>query len=529
MKRRGFPDGWFSSGVDPEKLSPNVVGADRWDRAIHERMLAEAAALAAATDTLAEVAPTGRPLMADLFNSLHKAAPEIVEPTAVRPDHMINRSVMQEAFDLSEWQSVRNYTRGDDVAAAMAAASLEPDIETLLDRQQLLAKQAEQLQETMAQLAAAQAEKVDLDEMVERWMSPDADPAVSAEQMEAIAGQGEGLDAQIDQLSEDAEAQGAALVEQLEREAPSTQATLARAMGRASQAARDAANMSRAWGLEPGTLQRMPADQRLALAKRLNSPRLRRIAELFGPMRNLAMTEQMRKTEHAVDEVVGVTIGSDLERVIPTELVKLGDPLRSQEFFRDFAEHRLPMWQLEGQEKVGKGAIILAEDGSGSMRGEPELWAKAVMLCLMHIARQQKRVFRLIHFGSPGQIKVISFEKPSDYTIERILDAAELFFGGGTDLVTPLNQAVEWLRLEHAEKAFVTADIVLVTDGIVGVPEQWRSWFEEEKARLKFALWGILIGMPRDSEPVYTLADHRTCDVRSLMTGEEVRDVFRAV
>lgn len=529
MKRRGFPDGWFSSGVDPDKLSPHTVHSDRWDRATHARMLAEVAALAAATDTLAEAAPTGRPLMADLVHSLHKAGPEIKDSTAIRPDHMINRAVMLEAFDLSEWNSVRSYTRGDDVATAMAAASLEPDIETLLDRQQLLADQAQQLQETMAQLAAAQAEKVDLDELVERWTSPDADPAEAAEQMEEVAGQGEGLDAQIEQLSEDAEAQGAALVEQLEREAPSTQATLARAMGRASEAARDAANMSRAWGIEPGVMQRMPADQRLALARRLNSPRLKRIAELFGPMRNLAFTEQMRKTEHAVDEVVGVTIGSDLERVIPTELVKLGDPLRSAEFFRDFAEHRLPMWQLEGQEKVGKGAVILLEDGSGSMTGEPELWAKAVMLCLLHIARQQKRAFRLIHFGSPGQIYEISFEKPSDFTIERILDAAEIHFSGGTDFMTPINRAIEHLHREYAEKAFVTADCVMVTDGICGVTEQWKAWFEEEKQRLKFAFWGILIGMPRDTEPVYTLADHKTCGVRDLVSGEDTRQLFRGI
>lgn len=529
MTRHSYPDGWFSSGVDPEKLSKHVVGADRWDKQSYERMKAEAAALAAAGETLAEAAPTGEPLMADVFWSLHKAGPEIVDPAAVRPDHMINRSVMEEAFDLTEWKSVRNYTRGDDVAAAMAAASLEPDIETLLDRQKMLQDQAQELHETMAQLAAAQAEKVDLDELVERWTSPDADPDEAAEQMEGVAGQGEGLDAQIEGLAEQAEAQGAALVEQLQREAPSTQATMARAMGRASESARQSANMSRAWGLEPGTLQRMPADQRMALAKRLNSPRLKRIAELFGPMRNLAMTEQMRKTAHAVDEVVGITLGSDLERVLPSELVKLGDPLRRTEFFRDFAEHRLPVWELEGKEKVGKGAIILLEDGSGSMEGEPELWAKAVMLCLMHIARKQKRVFRLIHFGSPGQMYEISFEKPSDYTIERILDAAEIFFRGGTDFMGPINRGVEYLRKEHAERGFVTGDIVMVSDGLAGVTEQWKGWFEEEKDRLKFALWGILIGMPKDTEPIYTLADHKCCDVRDLATGGDVRQLFRGV
>ncbi len=539
-----IPDKFWSSGVDPDKLSENVVRTNKWDRRDFKRMEAEAAELAAAGKALADFAPTGAPLMADTFHSLHKAAPHLEDPMEVKPSHLINLAVMSEAQELTEHRSARSYCRNDDVSSALLAASLEPDLETLLDREQILQREAEKLQETMVNLAAANQEKIDIDEMFERWTGEGSngedgegegsgatagEGTPSQEELEAMEARAAELQGQIDDLSDEAESQGAAVSEQLRRDIPSIRAHLAQSFERAVENTRQISAMTRAWGLEPGTMRRLPAEERIALAKRLNTPRMRRIAELFGPMRNLAMAEQMRKTPEAMDEVVSITLGRELERMLPSELMKLGTE-REDEFFKDFAEGRLPVYELEGKDKVAKGAIIYCEDGSGSMSGEPEHWAKAVMGCLLNIARKQKRAFHLIHFGSPGQTYVVSFAKPSDYTVDKILDAFEISFGGGTCFSTPINVAVDKIRHEYEATGFTDSDIVFASDGLCSVSEQFKAWFKEEQDRMGFTLWGIIIGMPKESEPLYSLAEGKVCDVRDLTAnGSEVRSIFGGV
>lgn len=542
-----IPDKWWSSGVDPDQLSEEVIKTDKWDRADLARMEAEASELAAAGMALADFAPTGGPLMADTFHSLHKAAPRLKDPKEIKPTYLINHAVMGEAQELTEHRSARSYTRGDDVTAALLAASLEPDLETLLDREQLLQREAEKLNETMSALAAARDEKVDIDEMFERWTGQGQPGAEGEEGGESAEGEGQGsggpsedelqkmearakeLQGEIDKLSEEAEAQGAAVTEQLQRDTPSIRAHLAQSFDRAVENTRQIASMTRAWGLEPGVMQRLPADERIELAKKLNTPRMRRIAELFGPMRNLAMAEQMRKVPEAMDEVVSVTLGQDLERMLPTELLKLGSD-RDDEFYKDYAEGRIAQYEMAGKDKVAKGAIILCEDGSGSMSGEPERWAKAVMGCLLNIARKQKRAFHLIHFGSPGQTHTVSFEKPSDYTVDKILEAFEIFFASGTCFTTPINVAVDKIRHEYEATGHTDSDIVFVSDGLCGVSEQFKAWFREEQDRMGFTLWGIIIGMPKESEPLYSLADGKVCDVKDLTAnGSEIRSIFSGV
>jgi uncharacterized protein with von Willebrand factor type A (vWA) domain len=184
---------------------------------------------------------------------------------------------------------------------------------------------------------------------------------------------------------------------------------------------------------------------------------------------------------------------------------------------------------MRGTERKAQGGIILCEDGSGSMHGERELWAKAVMLCLLHLARMQKRPFHLIHFGSPGQFKRISFFDEADFNIDRVLEAAELFFGGGTDFQTPLSKALELLQDEHRSKGAVEGDVVFVTDGMCGIPEQFLEDFKKEQERLDFVVWGVNIAGSRGDEPLATICDGRVATVKDLLSGQDIRQVFAGV
>jgi uncharacterized protein with von Willebrand factor type A (vWA) domain len=180
---------------------------------------------------------------------------------------------------------------------------------------------------------------------------------------------------------------------------------------------------------------------------------------------------------------------------------------------------------MRGSEKVGKGGIVFCMDNSGSMAGLPEMWSKAVGLATLAIAKEQKRSFYGIHFGSAWELECFDFRRVEDMTLDRVLDFAEFFFGGGTDFMVPLTKAHSILLEEEADKGFIEGDIVFVTDGICAVRNDWLEHFQDEKARLGFRTWGILIGTtPR--APLTDICD-TVVTLRDMVGPEPVRQMFR--
>lgn len=518
---------FLTSGIDPRKLSAFVTAnVSKWNREDWERMLEELAPLVAATDSLTEVTKTGQPFMADAFWSFFKAVTDLHGPNAVRPDHLINLLIRQEMEELSEWAQLRRYTQGDDVASAMACVTIEPDVETLFDRQQKRQEELDELLKQMQAFAESQAQLHDLDAMVEQMMADDPEnPELEGLQAEAEAGA-----AALGEMGEALQAAGQAICEAMGGDKIDIRLSMKDALGKALDEARSMAMSGDAWGLEPGEIKRMDANERMALAKKINgNPKLKRIAEIFGKSKPVLFLEQERKVEYARTEVHSLTEGDDIEHLLPEEILRLADPDLELEFLADFAEGRLQQYHLEGEEKVAKGAIIWCEDGSGSMAGEKELWAKAIGLCLLHLARKQNRRFYAIHFGSPGEYKVFDFAKPSDFVPAKIFAFAELFFDGGTDFETPLNVAVQHLQEEYRTTTRVEGDIVFCTDGLCQVKPRWLDWFLEEQSRLKFLTYGIIIGGRRDAEPLRSICDGRVATPRDMLGGGDVREVFRAL
>lgn len=285
-----------------------------------------------------------------------------------------------------------------------------------------------------------------------------------------------------------------------------------------------------AWGTDPGAIRRMNAEDRLALARRLNNDKFKRVADLFGPMKNLMMTEQSRKTTAVPEEIYDLETGNNLSRILPSELLLLADVDTSWEFLRRYEEHGLLQYAMEGQEHLARGGIIMCEDGSGSMHGEREMWAKAVMLCLLHLARQQKRSFRLIHFGGPGAYKLIEFVKPEDFTLDRILDAAEIFYGGGTDFFTPMRKSLDLLEADFGQTGDTRADVVFVTDDECHVDPTFMDEYLTSMKNMKSTTWGISVsGGERRKGALDSMSEGKVAKISDFGSGEDVRSIFRGV
>lgn len=409
---------------------------------------------------------------------------------------------------------------GDEIGAALALIAMEPEYETLWDRLKNERKLAQQL--AQQEQALEQQEKT-VEELMKELEGLNPEDESWQEAQQNYQDNQDLLNQLRQQLAEGA----AALSEQLDQDGPMIKNRVRSIVKKGLEEVGNAEASAQAWGLERGQLIRLDAATRLELANRLKNPRLKHIAELIGPMQRLAFAEQLRKTTHARDEVYDLSQGNDLERVLPLELMGIRHPLMRLDFYKRYINDELVQYELRGQERVAKGGIIVCEDGSGSMSGEPEMWAKAVSICCLQIAKAQDRSFYGIHFGSPGEIYCKDFRDPRNVTFEDVLDWAEVFFNGGTDFMTPLSKALEILQEEFQEKGAVSGDILFITDGACGVPEEWLQLFKEEQKRIGFRVFGCVIGGSRMSEPLRTICDGRVLTVADLKSGNDMRDIFR--
>lgn len=568
----GFLSSWLTGkrAPDPSRLSRRTIKTDKWDREDYENLLKNMPDFDGQRDRLCDSVDTGNALTADTFFAFFKTDPQDVDREDIRPDYMINDHVKNEMRGLREYDELRALgTVGDDVNSALAFMTMRPELESIYDKlrkEQELAdqmqKEMEQLHETEQNICTCNWIPLDWgppqemppagyveppeDECGDRYYYPDAPQCEGGEEGEPPKhqppgkdGEGQGptdfqsnqelLNRQAQMMRDGIKDKQQQIEQGLKDKAPQIRGGLQKGLSDAVNDAKDSQNSAEAWGLDPGTLQRLPAAERLALAKRLNNPRLKKIAELFGPMKRLMFTEQSRRVNHATDEVYDISKGNDLSRVLPVQFGKLQNPLTKLDFYKDYVEGNLLQYEMRGEEKVGKGGIIYCEDGSGSMSGTNEMWAKAVGLCLLNLAKEQKREFRAIHFGGPNQIWEIAFTKPEDFTTENILAFAEIFFGGGTDFMTPLSRALDHLKGEFDSRGAVHGDIVFATDGACGVQPTWMEEFKGEQNRLNFKVWGIVIGGHTESEPLATICDSRVCRVQDLQGGEDVRNIFGGV
>jgi len=80
------------------------------------------------------------------------------------------------------------------------------------------------------------------------------------------------------------------------------------------------------WRISDGELERTDFDTRAKLAQRLRSGRLAQFTRLIGRFRQMAAAQRARRVENVPGEVVGIELGGDLPRLLPSGLANLALP-----------------------------------------------------------------------------------------------------------------------------------------------------------------------------------------------------------
>lgn len=473
-----------------------TVKQDAFDLATFKELKASAEQIQIKEKEGSAVLKTFSPLMQDTFAGLYKYSPEVRPEGDMKSSHRVNHALINKAKDTDQWNQLRNYTKLDPVNSAMAtitiANKLVEVIKTELKEEAELANKLCAAEDTASQCNSQAQSLSDIAGQAQGAQKTQFKKQASAAQKKA---------AQANQNLQQ-------LQQQMDAQLPGMQQKARQAMRQAEQDAlnevKETSELMESWGNEPGQIIQLPVEKRLELAQRLSSnKKMKKLAKMIGRFRRLAIHAQKTKINHSQDEVHDLEQGSDLNRIIPSELMLLRNPTTKLEFGRKFTEGKLMQYKLKGTEKAGKGPIVVCIDQSGSMAGDKELWSKAVALGLLEIAQMQKRNFAAIGFGSKGdnlkfdeatkkneykQDLVTVIEKNERNIIPKVLHIAEYFLGGGTDFESPLDKAMEIIQ----EVEFKKADIVFVTDGECGVNEEWLSKFKELKKQKEVRIHTVL-------------------------------------
>ena len=287
----------------------------------------------------------------------------------------------------------------------------------------------------------------------------------------------------------------------------------------------DATQEAESWGMVVGGGHQSSPGRQIELGKRLaGNDKLKKLAKMVGRMKHHALALRRKSFERTNDEVFEVGVGAELSRLLPSELAGLRHPLLRKDFIRRFVDNELLQYDLRGVEEQGKGPLIVCLDGSSSMLGDKEIWAKALTLTLLEIARRERRLFRAICFSSadaPLYSVDLNARVRHEAAMDKVMELAEYFPGGGTDFEKPLDAALACIQ----ESRFQRGDIVFITDGECRVHADWAERFATQKNALGFSLFSILIDVGTSSLGSLTPFSDRMTSV-SQLTSEEARDVF---
>ncbi|WP_031102456.1 VWA domain-containing protein [Streptomyces sp. NRRL S-146] len=528
---------WLGLGGDtpPVPKATAAVVADRFDTMAWRETYDQAPRLAELAEELNEKYDHTTDLLGDVFLAAYKVTPKVRGRDEMDSSRLVNHQVVTSMVTSPEFEELHRETAGDPYAAAMAVLAQASALRRMLEQSRRAAEQAQQA-------GAAQAAAEEAGRAVGVTFQRAADAADDdGDVPEAEASAVQRTVDHAEDAAEEARQANEAVGQALAAVTPGIRAAARRALAEAAEAAREEAALMRAWGVEPGQLERMSFEQRATLAERLRGGRLGQFADLIGRFRQMATGERAHKVEHAPGELVGITLGDDLGRVVPSEIAQLGVPALRAVFAAKFAESRLMLYDSRGEHPTGRGAIIACVDCSYSMASPPvgaaaaeitsEAWAKACALALLDQARQAKRDFVGILFSSATQVSMHAFPASESAPIERVIDFAEHFFAGGTNFEAPLSAAAEVLEAEFNTEGRARGDIVLITDGECGVGEDWMHHWNDTRHRLGFRTFGIAIGdgpATTRGSVLDALSDNLR-NLHDLTDPRAVADIFRVI
>lgn len=247
--------------------------------------------------------------------------------------------------------------------------------------------------------------------------------------------------------------------------------------------AMDEKQLCKSFGIEQGLKTYSFENRSKLVESMINNNKLRELSKILGRFNSMGRIGN-KKSENSIS-IDDVTVGNDVRKLLPSEKMKLCNKTTKADFYNRYTNKQLLQYDNGKSSGKFKGSIITCLDFSLSMRGAEELYAKALMVKLSEIAKQEKRNFVAILFT----MEIIDIYEQSKYNNNpsKLLEILKLNPDGGTDFEEPLNKALEFINKDK----YNNADIVFITDGCCSIEKPFKEKFNKIKTKKGFKVYSI--------------------------------------
>ena len=190
---------------------------------------------------------------------------------------------------------------------------------------------------------------------------------------------------------------------------------------------------------------------------------LKRLARMIGRTGGIGTTTGKTFGRASKSDISGITVGDDLNSLLPTEIAMLSEKRTQDIFYRNYAEKRLQVFASassgEAKKEHQDGPVIICLDTSSSMNGEPATIAKMLTIAVAIYAMRRRRKVMVIKYSFNYEYETFKSMKRDK---DKLMEFLSWHGVGGNDE----NRMFSYLfgkRLPK-EPAYDTADILCISD-----------------------------------------------------------------
>lgn len=454
----------------------NTINADAYDKRRFNELLKMSKGMNEIRETGEKEYPLFSQLMGDIWSSLYKTKPTLLPDEDISKELIPNQSYMQRVLEDESFATNREITKLDDLSSALSTISFSNKVkEWILERK----KQDQEFNHAVNEA---------MEELLNKKQREKNGKQPTKKQQQSI---NKKMSALAEQLNKQFEQSPSNQIEEMMKQS-------------VQEAKGDKDHMKQLIsGLSAGNgdveMEKIPLREKFALAEALKkSKKMKGISEWAGKFKQIAKSKQKSLYKESIERS-GVTLGNEIDRLLPSELANMVIPQSKLDFMRRFTEGQTMQYDKNGKETLGLGPIILCLDESSSMT-KLEEQSKGFALALMSIAKKQKRDFALISFSNKAIVR--EFRKGIS-NIKDLVDIAETFMRGGTNFYAPLRESLNLIN----KSSFKNADIVFVTDGEANLPNEFIQEFNDIKKKKEFECLTILLGNDTSERNVRPFSD----------------------